>query len=93
MALREAAQADQDGAALFTEITNRRAANMLTLAADLRSTGEFRLEFSDRYVADVIWAAAGFGHCAQLVAGRKWAPRSSGVPAGAIGRLFLAGNG
>jgi hypothetical protein len=78
VALREAAQADQDCAALFTDITNRRAANMLKLAPDLRSTGELRLELSDRYVADVIWATAGFEHYAQLVAGREWTPEEFG---------------
>ena len=94
VALRDAAQTDPDCAALFTEITNRRAANMLRLAADLRSTGELRPELSDRYVADVVWATAGFEHYMQLVAGREWTPEKFGEYLRELwGRLFLAGNG
>jgi len=94
VALRDAAQTDPDCAALFTEITNRRAANMLRLAADLRSTGELRPELSDRYVADVVWATAGFEHYVQLVAGREWTPEEFGEYLRELwGRLFLAGNG
>ncbi len=93
VALRDGAQTDPDCAALFTEITNRRAANMLRLAADLRSTGELRPELSDRYVADVVWATAGFEHYMQLVAGREWTPEEFGEYLRELwGRLFLVGN-
>ena len=94
VALRDAAHTDEDCAALFTEITDRRAANMLTLAADLRTTGELRRELSDRYVADVVWATAGFEHYMQLVAGRGWRPEEFGEYLRELwGRLFLAGDG
>ena len=94
VALRDAAQTDPDCAALFAEITNRRAANMLRLAADLRSTGELRPELSDRYVADVVWATAGFEHYVQLIAGREWTPEEFGEYLRELwARLFLAGNG
>ena len=91
VALRDAAHTDTDCAALFTEITNRRAANMLKLAADLRSIGELRRELSDQYVADVVWATAGFEHYVQLVAGREWTPPAFGEYLPELwGRLFLA---
>ena len=90
-ALRDASHTDTDCAALFTEIMNRRGANMLKLAADLRSTGELRRELSDQYVADVVWATAGFEHYVQLVAGREWTPQAFGEYLQELwGRLFLA---
>ena len=87
MALREAARADPDCAALLTEITHPRPANVLTLAADLRSTGELRLGLSEQYVADVIWATAGFEHCAKLVTGREWTPEEFGCTCGTCGEV------
>ena len=71
-ALRDAAQTDPDCAALDDEISTRRAANMLRLAANLRDTGELRPDLTDEYVADVVWATAGFEHYTQLVSGRGW---------------------
>ena len=92
VALRDAAQTDANCAALFAEITNRRAANMLTLAADLRATRELRPELSDRYVADVLWATAGFEHYRQLVTGREWTPEDFGEYLRELWeRMFLPG--
>jgi hypothetical protein len=34
---------------------DRRAANMLLLAADLRASGDLREDLTDREVADIIW--------------------------------------
>jgi hypothetical protein len=42
LALRDAAATDPDSAALWSEISERRAANMRLFAADLRVTGELR---------------------------------------------------
>ncbi len=79
VALRDAAQGDADCASLDTEISSRRAVNMLKLAADLRVTGELRPGLTDQYVADIVWATAGFEHYTQLVLGRGWAPEQFGA--------------
>ena len=55
-ALREAGSADRECRALATSISDRRAANMLLFAADLRSTGELREDLSDQHVADLVWS-------------------------------------
>lgn len=87
--LSDAAQTDTDCAALFTEIMNRHAANMLKLTADPRSTGELRAELSDQYVADVVWATAGFEPKARLVTGREWTRQFGEYLRELWGRLFL----
>jgi AcrR family transcriptional regulator len=56
VALRKAAANDTECAALWGEISERRASNMLRFAADLRSTGEIRADLSDQDVADIIWS-------------------------------------
>jgi hypothetical protein len=71
-ALRDAAEIDPGCADLDREISNRRAANMLRFAADLRATGELRPDLTDQFVADIVWATAGWEHFVQLVAGRGW---------------------
>ena len=73
-ALGEAATTDADCAALLTEISERRAANMALLAADLRDTGELRADLSDRDVADVIWSMNGTEYWLLLVRHRGWSP-------------------
>jgi AcrR family transcriptional regulator len=55
LALRNAAANDADCAALWVEISQRRAGNMLRFAANLRSTGEIRADLTDQDVADIIW--------------------------------------
>src|ERR1700712_274425 len=47
LALRDAASTDQDCASLWAEISERRARNMLGLAAGLRATGDLRKDLSD----------------------------------------------
>jgi len=56
VALRNAAANDPECAALWAEISQRRAGNMLRFAADLRLTGEIRPDLSDQDVADIIWS-------------------------------------
>jgi hypothetical protein len=51
---------------------------MLELAADLRNTGELRPELTNQYVADIVWANAGFEHFTLLVSGRHWTPEHFG---------------
>ena len=70
-ALREAAATDPECATTYEQITQRRAANMLLFAADLRSTGRVRGDLDDQRVADLVWstnAPEWFG----LVTSRGW---------------------
>ena len=90
-ALRDAARTDRSCADLDLEISTRRAANMLLFAADLRATGEVREDLTDQFVADTVWATAGWEHYAQLVSGRGWTAAEFGRYLGeAWTRLFVA---
>lgn len=55
-ALREAGSTEPDCAAQYTALSERRAANMRLLAADLRQTGQLRQDMTDDDVADLIWS-------------------------------------
>jgi AcrR family transcriptional regulator len=55
-ALRKAADTDAACAATWQHLVDRRAANMLLFAADLRSTGDLRDDLTDREVADLVWS-------------------------------------
>ena len=77
LSLRDAAANDADCAALWTQISERRAANMLRFAADLRSTGELRTDLSDSDVADVIWTMNAAEYF-DLLAQRGWSPQRIG---------------
>jgi AcrR family transcriptional regulator len=59
LALRDAGLADPDCRATWEHVTERRAANMLLLAADLRGTGEVRDDWTDQQVADFVWSTNG----------------------------------
>jgi AcrR family transcriptional regulator len=74
LALRDAASTDPDCAGLWAEISERRARNMLLLAADLRATGELRHDLSDQQVADIIWSMNAAEYWALLVQERSWSP-------------------
>jgi hypothetical protein len=74
IALRDAAATDDDCKALWREIGERRAANMLQFAASLRSTGELRSDLTDRQVADVIWSMNATEYWVLLVGERRWTP-------------------
>ena len=56
LALRDAGLTDDDCRAMWEHVNERRAANMLRFAADLRSTGEVRDELTDQDVADLVWS-------------------------------------
>src|ERR687886_790333 len=71
--LREAAPADADCARLWRGIADRRAANMLLFARDLRSTGELRADLEDAEVADLVWSTNAPEYY-QLLAERGWTP-------------------
>ncbi len=53
--LRAAAEQDPQCRAVLVAVDERRASNMLALAAELRSTGDLRAELSDDRVAHVLW--------------------------------------
>jgi AcrR family transcriptional regulator len=71
--LREAAPTDADCAGLWRGIADRRAANMLLFAQELRSTGELRPDLTDADVADLIWSTNAPEYY-QLLADRGWTP-------------------
>jgi len=74
LALRDAAMTDPDCAALWAEISARRAANMRAMAAELRATGDVREDLSDDQVADVIWSMNSSEYWVLLVRERSWSP-------------------
>jgi AcrR family transcriptional regulator len=55
-ALRQAAATDTAARAALASLSDRRAANMLLFAADLRATGELRGDLTDAQVADLVWS-------------------------------------
>ncbi len=55
-ALREAGATEPECRAVWTAVNDRRAANMLLFAGDLRATGELRDDLTDRQVADLVWS-------------------------------------
>ncbi|WP_372736800.1 TetR/AcrR family transcriptional regulator [Nocardioides sp.] len=55
-ALREAGLTDPECAAQHQALSDRRAANMALMAADLRTTGELRDDLSDEDVAELLWS-------------------------------------
>ena len=77
LSLRDAAAQDRDCAALWQEITERRAANMLRFTTDLRATGELRADLTDRQVADVIWTMNAAEYF-DLLTQRGWTPAGIG---------------
>lgn len=94
LALRDAASTDDDSAALWHEISERRAANMRTFAAELRSTGELRADLRDDEIADIIWSTNGPEYWTLLVHDRGWTPERFGEHlVDAWQRLFLVGAG
>lgn len=74
LALRDAAATDTDCAALWAEIAQRRARNMLMFAADLRGTGHLREDLTDQQVADIIWSMNAAEYWVLLVHERSWTP-------------------
>jgi AcrR family transcriptional regulator len=79
LALRDAASTDAESAALWSEISGRRATNMRMFAADMRATGELRADLSDDEVADVVWSMNGPEYWTLLVGDRGWSPERFGA--------------
>lgn len=72
--LSQAAPAAPELATLWRQITDRRAANMRRLAADLISTGTTRTDLTTEEMADIIWTMNGSEYYALLVLNRGWPP-------------------
>lgn len=89
LALRDAALRDEQCAALYGEITARRAANMRLFAADLRATGELREDLDDDTVADIVWSTNAADYYALLVHGRGWSPERFGTHLADMWRRLL----
>lgn len=70
-ALREAARTDAGCAAVWKQVNDRRADNMLLFARDLRGTGRLREDLTDQEVADVVWSTNAVEFYA-LLAAREW---------------------
>lgn len=74
LALRDAAGTDPDCAALWTGISDRRAANMLKFIEDLAATGELRTDRPTAELADAVWSMNGPEYWVLLVDQRGWTP-------------------
>ncbi len=70
--LQAAAPLDPDLEALWREISQRRAANMLLLAEELAETGQLRKGLSVSMAADIIWSMNSPEFYLLLVGHRKW---------------------
>jgi AcrR family transcriptional regulator len=76
-ALARAGEADPACARAWQEVDERRARNMVSLAADLRTTGEVREDLTDAEVATLVWSTNGWEYFEVLgrrgVAGDRYA--------------------
>ena len=88
--LREAAPTHPELAALWEEISQRRARNMRLLTADLATTGALRPDLAPEEIADVIWTMNSPEFYLLLVRERGWTPeRFEQWLADTWGRLLL----
>lgn len=74
LALQAAASSEPELATLWREISERRAANMRLLAADIAATGALRSDISVDQVADIIWSMNSAEYYDLLVHQRGWSP-------------------
>jgi len=72
--LRDASRVDPDLAALWEEISERRARNMRLFAAELATAGGLREGVSIEEAADVVWATNSPDFYLLLVEERGWEP-------------------
>jgi AcrR family transcriptional regulator len=72
--IREAAPSEPDVAALWHEITERRAANMRTFIADVRSAGRLRRGLGVERAADIVWTLNSSDVYLLLTEDRGWSP-------------------
>lgn len=74
LALRDASATEPEAAAIWREISERRAANMRRLAEDVRAAGGLRDGLSVDEAADVIWVTNSADVYVLLTAERGWSP-------------------
>ncbi len=72
-ALKQAGREDIECQRAWTCLIERRAANMLEFAADLRSTGQLRPDLTDAEVADIVWSTNSAEYYL-LLSSRGWDP-------------------
>lgn len=72
LALRDASATEPEALSVWSEISERRAANMRLLAADLAATGQLRHGLRIDDIADVIWATNSAEFYAMLTVERGW---------------------
>ncbi|MBZ5740489.1 TetR/AcrR family transcriptional regulator [Nocardioides mangrovi] len=90
LALREAGRTEPECAAQYQALSDRRAAHMRLLAADLRATGRLREDLGDDQVADLIWSLNS-PEWFTLLAGRGYPPESyADLLADVLQRTLLA---
>lgn len=75
LALRDASATEPEAREVWTEISERRAANMRRLASELDATGQLRADLRLDDVADVIWATNSAEFYVLLTAERGWSPQ------------------
>ena len=89
-ALAQAAVTEPGCTAVRDEIWARRRANMLTMALDLRATGDLRDDLDDDEVADLLWTTNAPEYYALAVT-RGWSPATYAARLGDLWtRLLLA---
>jgi AcrR family transcriptional regulator len=74
VALRDASATEPEAAAIWNEISERRATNMRTFAADLAGVGGLRRELSIADAGDMVWALNGPEMFLLLTRDRGWSP-------------------
>ncbi len=74
LALREASSTEPEAEQVWREISDRRAANMRRLVADLRDAGGLRPGLSVDEAADVVWATNSPELFVMLTRERGWSP-------------------
>jgi AcrR family transcriptional regulator len=74
IAMRDASTSDPEAREVWHEITERRAANMRKLAANLRATGRMRPDLTIDVAGDVVWATNSTELWVLLTVDRGWAP-------------------
>lgn len=74
LALRDASSTEPEAAAVWQEISERRAANMVKLARDLAEAGGLRADLPIDEAADVIWATNSAELYVLLTVERGWTP-------------------
>lgn len=74
LALRDASTTEPEALEVWQDISDRRARNMRTLAADLRGAGGLRADLSDETAGDILWATNSPELYVLLVHERGWTP-------------------